>query len=188
MNNTTVTTFPMELKLDPAEEIEAIIKDVESSWRANDGGLTWAAGDVIGLGKNAIRFIDTIPTLTSTMLRVAMEDWYQSQFDGSTGAESDICFEVCAAIRAELDRRGAPLTLSGLRFRAHNGCTGASSVQEFSDLTEAREFSRSRYGDGWVRVWDDDADRYPREHRGSLFSWRFNDPIEPVGKGCWVKI
>ena len=179
MNQTTTST----------EAIQEIIEDVESSWRANDGGLTWAAGDVISLGKSAIRFIDTtIPTLTNTMLRVAMEDWYQGQFDGSTGAESDICSEVCAAIRAELDRRGAPLISSGLRFRAHNGGTGASSVQEFSDLTEAREFSRSRYGDGWVRVWDEDADRYPQGHRGSLFSWRFNDPVEPVGKGCWVKV
>ena len=168
--------------------ILATIEDVESSWRADDGGLTWAAGDVIGLGRSALRYIAGITGRSTTLLRIDLEDWYQGQFSGSTGAEADICGEVCRATGDELRRRGAPVTLDGLRFKAQDGSTGKSSVRDFTDLREAREYSRSRSGPGWVQVWDDEAERYPAEHGGSLYSWPFSAPIEPVGTGAWITL
>ena len=76
--------------------IEAIVAEVENSWLAADGGLTEAACDVRRIGNNAIAQLKVVADMGITEenlihLYWSGKDWYDSSWNCSTGAETDIC-------------------------------------------------------------------------------------------------
>lgn len=174
-----------EATVSNAATIEAIVADVKENWTTG-GGLTWAGSDVIRQGEGALRFLLTVPARTTVDLQLELESWWSAENNADTGAEGDICGEVCAAIREELEHRRASPELEALEIRATSGHSGPrGNMRLFDSLEEARNHADATPW-GRVEVFDPEADTYAQEHRGSCYSWKFNAP--PAGKGRWVTV
>jgi hypothetical protein len=77
----TEAKLPYEDAIKKIDEIEA---DVTENWRANDGGLTMAASDVISLAKSLKNEIE------KGERPAWVDDEKDARFDTNTGSESDL--------------------------------------------------------------------------------------------------
>ena len=91
---TTATTDSANKKIDD------IYFYVCQEWRAKDGGLTWAAGDVLRtvfLAKKALSA--TTASADIEYLTLLFQDWQVGREESSCEEEKDICDEVLFCVR-----------------------------------------------------------------------------------------
>jgi len=82
------------------KRIDDIYLSVCQEWRAKDGGLTWAAGDVLRtvfLAKKALAV--TTASADIEYLRNLFQDWQVGREESSCVEEKDICDEVLLCVR-----------------------------------------------------------------------------------------
>ena len=85
------------------KKIDDIYLRVCQEWRAKDGGLTWAAGDVLRtvfLAKKALSA--TTASADIEYLTLLFQDWQVGREESSCVEEKDICDEVLLCVRESI--------------------------------------------------------------------------------------
>ena len=92
-------------------EIDAIIGEVET-WRANDGGLTMAAQDMLHVAHSALIVLRDLPRLPIEWVRKEVEARREMADEARLSMEAEIHAIVWEAASAELRRRRSSFTNS----------------------------------------------------------------------------
>lgn len=98
----------------------SIATEWTKEWTANDGGLTWAAADVIHVGRSLDRLLESVKRGEANPIQ-AMDDLYDNLCGSMTGTEADLIQEAMERLASfELYREAIRVeNLARLRKEAH---------------------------------------------------------------------
>jgi len=155
---------------DSTADLANLRAEVET-WRANDGGLTMAAVDILGVISTAENDIARLPHMTVAELQRLGDDWMAVIETATTGAEADVAYVVLDAI--------AKAALEAARRETKDDVEAAAKA-----WLAVRRRAEDEYGVSPLQVWG----TIPNRTRRNLMYYAASRAVrEQLIDGEWAR-